>query len=312
MNRKKAVASILIGIVITVCSLPYGKPKLLAASSTKTETTVRQNTELLYGVTLNDIMEGDINAICSSLKALCVRPTVRIVLSPDTPAQKYVSRLKRIHRVADIMLCPVDSSYMDDYPDAASYLKRFQECDTWLADDTDIWEVGNEVNGEGWFDDDPALVSSKIYSAYTYLKEKGYITELTPYGFRPGDQSITMEEWLEQNIPSDMKNGLDLVLVSYYDEDNGGKHENWTTMFSNLEKTFPNARVGFGECGFSTPRKAGKALYRQMDRYYLKSTDLSSRFAGGYFWWYYQQDCVPYRHNKSWNRLNQDLKKINK
>ena len=45
-----------------------------------------------------------------------------------------------------------------------------------------------------------------------------------------------MENWLKKYIPADMKDGLDYVFVSYYEDDNDGFQPEWEDIFKNLEK----------------------------------------------------------------------------
>jgi hypothetical protein len=47
--------------------------------------------------------------------------------------------------------------------------------------------------------------------------------------------------------------------------------------------------VGFGEVGLEKPAKDKPAYLR---RYYAIRPDVP-RFIGGYFWWFFTQDCVP-------------------
>ena len=246
----------------------------------------------LYGITLNDLTKDNVDEITEALGDMGVRPTVRVVMNPGQGAEEYRPLLEKIHKKADIMLCPCDSSYMKQYKTTAEYQARFADCISLLWDDVDIWEIGNEVNGEGWLGVDAQAVSERIYAVWAQIQERGGITELTPYAFAPGDQSVTMEDWMKKYIPEDMRAGLDYVLVSYYDDDNEGRHEDWDVMFRKLEALFPNAHVGFGECGFPQPHVADSAFKAQVKAYY-QMPRLSERYVGGYFWWYWQQDCLP-------------------
>lgn len=55
-----------------------------------------------------------------------------------------------------------------------------------------------------------------------------------------------MENWLEKYIPKDMKSGLDYVFISYYEDDNDNFQPKWKDVFTNLEKIFPNSKLGIG------------------------------------------------------------------
>ena len=72
----------------------------------------------------------------------------------------------------------------------------------------------------------------------------------------------------------------------------------WQEVFDALHAVFPKAKLGFGEVG--TVHAERKAEY--MRRYY--SLDIKGDyFVGGYFWWYYRQDCVP-KTESLWNILD--------
>jgi hypothetical protein len=253
----------------------------------------------VYGVTLSDPLADNLDEIVQALSRLPVKPTARVVLNRAHPARDYLPALKRIHRVAYVLLCPCDSTEMKDYPTVKAYRARFRDCADTLSACTDIWEIGNEVNGEGWLGGTAETVSARIQAAYREIKGRGLCTELTPYQFRPGDQSMSMEDWLRRYLPAKMRNGLDYVMVSYYDADNGGEHEDWKKMFASLARLFPRAKLGFGECGFPDPCGDAAAFTAQLNRYY-RLPKLAARYVGGYFWWYWQEDCVPSEHNARW------------
>ena len=107
-----------------------------------------------------------------------------------------------------------------------------------------------------------------------------------------------MFTWADANVPARMKQGLDYVWVSYYEEDCNNLKPDWNAVFKKLSVMFPNAKIGFGEVG--TSKKARKADYLQ--RYYSLKPPVAN-YVGGHFWWYYKQDMVP--HTKAlWNTLN--------
>ena len=61
------------------------------------------------------------------------------------------------------MACPVDSYEMNLYKDVNSYRKRFTDAYHYLSSYTDIWEIGNEVNGTDW-------IKAEEYLDYQKLK----------------------------------------------------------------------------------------------------------------------------------------------
>jgi hypothetical protein len=96
-----------------------------------------------------------------------------------------------------------------------------------------------------------------------------------------------------------MKNGLDYVLVSYYEDDCNNYQPNWQQVFDSLHVIFPNAKLGIGECGTTNANR--KAEY--ITRYYTMNIT-TPNYIGGYFWWYYRQDCVPWNTKPLWQVLD--------
>ena len=256
----------------------------------------------LYGITLDALSLSSIDAVTEAIRALPVKPTARVVIDADTRPSDFIPLLSRLHDVAYIMLCPCDSEDMKRYKTVEAYTSRFADCVRYLAPHVDIWEIGNEINGEGWLGGTHAFNARKAYAAWAYLNGRGFATALTAYMFKPGDQSMTMEAWLTTYVPADMKDAIVYVLISYYDEDNDGEHDDWNAVFENLYTLFPHSFFGFGECGFVSPHRAGNAFNKQAAAYYLMAP-YNDRYVGGYFWWYWQEDCVPHKNNPRWQTM---------
>lgn len=254
--------------------------------------------EQMAGVTVTDPWRT--SAVVASLAALPRKATARIVFDEFVAASEYGDIPARIHAVANTMGEILDSAYVAQYS-VAEYKARTQEYIDRFGKDVDIWEIGNEVNGE-WLGDQSAVVQ-KITGAYDLVKRAGGRTALTLYYNktcydRAGNE---MFAWTSRNIPAAIKNGVDYVLVSYYEDDCPGPLPNWQSVFAQLGEVFPNAKLGIGECG--TTRKKYKADY--IRRYYLMAID-HPRYVGGHFWWYFNEDMVP-RGTTLWNLLAQVL-----
>jgi hypothetical protein len=249
----------------------------------------------LYGVTVDKV--SDLPEIVESLAKLCHKPTTRIVFGRGVPASRYVEAAKEIHKVSYVMGEIVDSFFMDKYG-VEEYLTRTSEYLKVLSDHVDIWEIGNEINGD-WCGPTPA-VAAKMIGAYDRVKAAGKTTELTLY-YNQGCAKHPENEmfaWAEANIPERMKQGLDYVLVSYYEDDCKMLQPDWPSVFQRLAVMFPNSKLGMGECG--SKYKSRKAAY--IKRYYTMKIN-EPRYVGGYFWWYYKQDMVPYT-KPLWGLLN--------
>lgn len=249
----------------------------------------------LYGVTIDDI--NNLGQIITSLKELPRKPTVRIAFNPQKPASYYTDAVDSIHNVSFVMGELLDSYYMKDYS-VQQYEERTRNYIDTFGTSVDIWEIGNEVNGE-WLGDTYS-VSQKIKSAFQIVNSLGKLSALTFYynkdcAAKPENE---MFRWALDNIPENMRDSLSYVFVSYYEDDCFGLQPDWQTVFDSLRVLFPNSMLGIGECG--TKLSGRKKEY--MKRYY--SMEISTpNFVGGYFWWFYKEDCVPYT-KPLWKTLN--------
>ena len=259
------------------------------------------DTTKVYGVTI-DAISGLKNTI-PALSNLARKPTTRIVFDEWIAASDYTVAVSQIHAVSFIMGELLDSYYMNQYS-LSQYAARSYEYLNTLGGTVDIWEIGNEINGE-WLGNTPDVVA-KMDTAYKIFKTAGKKTALTLYYNKDcwSNPQNEMFRWAVNNVPSYMKTGLDYVFVSYYEDDCNGLHINWQQVIDSLGKIFPNAKLGIGECG--TLNIANKTEY--ISRYYSTEV-IHPRWVGGYFWWYFRQDCVP-NTKALWTVLNDALNNI--
>ncbi|MFM8313841.1 MAG: hypothetical protein ACKOA8_06110 [Deltaproteobacteria bacterium] len=249
----------------------------------------------LYGVTIDSI--SSLPATLDALSSLSKKPMTRIVFDEWQPATLYTSAVSQIYSKSYVLGEILDSSAMKQYS-LAQYKARTSEYLKAMYSTVDLWEVGNEINGE-WLGGTSAVVA-KMSAAFDLVKAKNAKTALTLY-YNPdcwAKPSHEMFRWATQNIPDRMKTGLDYVLVSYYEEDCNNYQPDWQNVMSRVAQLFPNSKVGIGECGTRDPAKKA-ALSKQ---YYSLKLNIPS-FIGGYFWWYFKQDMVP-KTQPLWTVLN--------
>lgn len=258
-------------------------------------TSYSQHSKNMYGVTIDGI--GNINSIVASLGNHSRRMTTRIVFDEWQPASGYLAAVNKIDTVSDIMGEILDSYYMNSY-NVPQFQARALEYIVLLGDKVDIWEIGNEVNGE-WLGNKDSVMA-KIYYAFAIAKKRQYKTAMTLYYNHNcwEDPRNEMFRWVNENVYQKMKNNLDYVLVSYYEDDCNNYQPNWQQVFDSLHVIFPNAKLGIGECG--TTNASRKAEY--ITRYYTMNIT-TPNYIGGYFWWYYRQDCVPWNTKPLWQVL---------
>ena len=244
------------------------------------------DTTRMYGATIDAI--SALNSTVTSLSNLNYKPTTRIVFDEWQPASGYVNAVNRIHPVSFIMGEILDSYYMNQYS-YDQYTARVVEYLNAFGNNVDIWEIGNEVNGE-WCGSIPDVVQ-KIYAGFKIARGMNKTTELTLYYNKNcwSNPENEMFRWVNNSLPFKLRILLNYVLVSYYEDDCNNLQPNWQQVFDSLHVLFPNSKIGIGECG--TKNSAKKETY--INRYYRMNIT-TPNYVGGYFWWYYRQDCVPY------------------
>ena len=250
----------------------------------------------IQGVTIDGIDRLD--TIVEALARLALKPTTRIVFDSTMPAAHYRDAARAIHAVSHVMGEILDSQFVRDVS-VPAYLARTREYLDTLGDSVDLWEIGNEVNGE-WLGA-PQDVVAKIAGAYDLVRARGRPTVLTLH-YNVGCGAPAANEvfrWVEQLLPERLRTGLDYVLLSYYEDDCGGRQPNWPPVFTRLGRLFPNSLLGFAEVGTTDPARKR----RMLQRYYTMRAP-SPRFVGGYFWWYFRQDMVPASGNALWEALD--------
>lgn len=256
---------------------------------------------IIYGVTIDSI--DNLAETVSSLKSMSAKPTVRIVFDENKDASYYMDAVSQIHAVSFVMGELLDSYYVKNYSTAA-YGARTSEYLNMLGSNVDIWEIGNEINGE-WLGDTMTVVA-KMKSTYDLVKAKGKAAALTLY-YNEGcwqNKSNEMFTWTQNNVPANMKQDLDYVWVSYYEDDCNNLQPVWPQVFEKLATMFPNSKIGFGEVG--TKYADRKAAY--INRYYRMKIN-HPNYVGGYFWWYFRQDMVPFT-KPLWSVLNSAMQAI--
>lgn len=261
----------------------------------------------IFGVTITNPW-NQMAAIVKSLSSFAVRPTSRVVFDEFVPAKDYKTVVDQIHPVSGVMGEILDSYYVPQYS-VQAYKDRTSEYVNTLGSSVDIWEIGNEINGE-WLGD-TASVSAKMAGSYDIVKAAGKKAALTLYFNQNCWEKADHEmfTWAQANVPDRMKTGLDYVLISFYEDDCNGIQPDWNQVFQKLGALFPNSKIGFGENGTITASR--KEAY--INRYY-RMTINHPRFIGGNFWWYFDAnqkggagDMVP-STNYLWNVLNDAVK----
>ncbi len=257
----------------------------------------------IFGVTVDDT--SNIVAITGALAAFTRKPTVRIVFNQGQPPSAYATAVPAIHDVAFTMGELLDSEFVPSLTTAA-YVERTRAYLAAFGTQIDLWEIGNEINGE-WLGT-AADVEAKMTGAFDVVRAAGKHTALTLYGCSDTLPQYDMFNWIAAHVPARMRTGLDYVFVSYYEGDCGSPRNDWPAVFTQLHALFPNAGLGFGEAGFvnangvsqTAADPAGAARYAQ--KYYRLAISTPNYVVGG-FWWYFVDDATP-KSKPFWAVLN--------
>lgn len=258
---------------------PPQQPPVVVAPPQNPPSTAAQR---IYGVTITNPWGAQLGKITQSLAALPYKPTARVVFDEYMAASEYKPLVTEIKKVSFVMGELLDSFYMPHYT-VQAYKDRTVEYLSSMGSQVDIWEIGNEINGE-WLGDTASVVA-KMTGAYDIVKAAGKVTALTLYynnecWAKPENE---MFRWTQANVPERMKTGLDYVFISFYEDDCNGIQPDWNIEFEKLAQIFPNSKIGFGENG--TIYEAKKTTY--INRYYRDMKVSHPQFVWGNFWWYF-------------------------
>jgi hypothetical protein len=282
----------------------------------------------LYGVTFDDIsnVSGELDALVNLPHA----PSTRIYFDPAAAASTYVSPIKTFYPKSYIMGEVADSSDMVNFT-TSSIGSRTTGLINALGPCVDVWEVGNEINGDWLLNNanSAAATMSKmeaVYDAVTNPADPTSRSKLTALTFfyegEPSDKNNCiatanggndMFTWIKTNFQTTptsetekIRNGLNYVLISWYPAQCNNMTPSWPAIYEKLAAIFPNAYLGFGELGTANPD------YGQPDEIALVNTFypmvrngivwpgtaaqiayMKAHYIGGYFWWYAAQEIVP-------------------
>lgn len=166
---------------------------------------------------------------CNSQSCLSTRIVFDYKSDYDLPRTKDYLNAVNYQQVIDGLHKPeinsvvlgelLDSQKLKDrYCDLKCYQKRVDNYLTALGGSVDIWEVGNEVNGEWTGDIDKTI--AKINYAAGEVKKRGGQTELTLYyniGCRKKNDKYELNKWLDDNASKINASQIDYILLSYYE-----------------------------------------------------------------------------------------------
>jgi hypothetical protein len=323
--RRVLVLIVVVLLAIADLSSSDSKVTVTVNSMNPTPPLTQQTLKVpIYGVTLDNL--SNMQGIIESLVNLPYKPTVRVVFDKGMSATYYYPLLVQLHQYAYIMGQIMDSW---SFPTTLSnYTTRSNELVSTLNTVVDIWEIANEINGE-WLRPDPAgsdstvaseeqQIAQMVETAYGIVKNAGGKVAVTLY-YNADIKGVncymnwqdSWYTWPTQFLSSTVRNGTDYALLSYYPyQDCPGLSPNWKDDFLTLESMFPNAMVGFGEIGTRRTDAPWSVQSNLITTYYpMVNSFADPKFVGGFFWWYYAEQMVPYT-TEYWQLLNQTISSL--
>ncbi len=260
----------------------------------------------LFGVTVNDV--SALSQIVASSRRLSHEPTTRIYFSVKQPPGYYAKAIRALHPDSYLMGELIDSAE-ERRISIAAFAARTKAYLNAFGTSIDIWEIGNEVNGN-WLGSYQS-VSAKLTEAYQAVAARRYRTALTLYyniGCGDGSRELSPIAFTREYVPTAVRDGLNYVLLSYFEYYCRGIRPSaaqWTSYFKQLHGLYPHAQLGFGEMGLPNPvtSETLATATSLITHYYGLKINLPY-YVGGYFWWYYAEDCLPAVSKPLWAVLN--------
>ena len=261
----------------------------------------RQLTTPLRGITLESLDDLD-----QSLGLMAASPaplTVRVVMDTAMQPEEYRDAVARIHDRAQVMVQVVDSEQLTELS-TTEVADRTRAALRDLGEWVDVWEIGNEPNGE-WAGSSPKEINAKVAAAHDIVAQAGRPTALTlNYWSSPDCYEHAWEDTMR--FAHTVTRQPDYVFLSIYetacDPPQHPTAADIAHTLMALGTVFPHARLGIGEVGAQNrsdgrSQDPGLAEKQQIAQYYYGMhkelrAQVGPRFVGGYFWWYFHADAV--------------------
>ena len=320
-----------LAIFCAILALPLTAPPLHSTASAQTITPVGPR---MFGLTVDNVSDEVMPDIIKAIREIKgrsgLRPMVRVVFDFNDEtfeAKKYQFRpedfigevkhyrqaILKIRAEADVMGEFIDSSavyrcHYDPSPVRCyearikAYAEGFRDVVEGLKDVVDVWEIGNELNGEwvGWLEaswSDPNVmfeqmlpvrrrVAKGVMETYRLLKQIKpdartaltfyYNSDTVNHGWTRDlklnaegklveyGHSYDLLEWVRDQ--RDLLPDVDYVFLSYYEDDNVGVRPNRNDMnVSGIVKTLVDLARLFGTAQFGFGEFAPQCNFDNVD-----------------------------------------------
>lgn len=242
---------------------------------------------------------------------------VRIVFDEGIAAADYDAVVAAAGGAGLRVMGQILDSYAMSAYDLAAFQARVREYVDHFPQ-IDLWEIGNEVNGE-WLGPD---VAAKIAYAAHYVKsaDPADTTVLTFYWQMgtAGGPSTTLFQWIADNVSGGLRADTDVVALSTWigDAPLGVAHDE---VYERLHALFPSQRIVMGELGYWSPGTTKAWWWRSQSdptgsvrralAKHMYLANLAFDYAdGGVFWWYYYDEMS--QKGALWETVNETYRSI--
>jgi hypothetical protein len=192
-------------------------------------------------------------------------PTAHIYFDPTAGAATYKTPIKTFYPKSYIMGEVADSSDMTSFT-VSSIGSWANSLINTLGPCVDVWEVGNEINGDWLLNNANNATATMakmeaVYDAVTNPANPTSRSKLTALTFfyegepsdpnnciATGNGGNDMFTWIKTNFQTNptsetekIRNGLNYVLISWYPAQCNNINPNWPAIYEKLAGIFPNA-----------------------------------------------------------------------
>jgi hypothetical protein len=267
-------------------------------STTTTTTPPPTTASPVFGVTIDDI--SNISNVISDEQALPYRPTTRVYFDVNESASYYSSAVAALHNGPSAVMGELLDSADETSISTSAFNTRVASYLSTLGANVDIWEIGNEVNGN-WLGS-YSTVAANLTEAYDAVHAAGAKTALTLYSNNwtsdncgDGTSELTPIQFTQQYVPASVADGVNYVWLSYYPTQCNNTYPSAaqvTAYVQQLHALYPNALIGFGELGLPNAATSSTLATAQQVMSWGYGLQIPlPYYVGGYFWWYGAEDC---------------------
>lgn len=256
-----------------------------------------------WGVTIDrtDNYETILDSVAALTAGTGVQPIVRIVFDEFVPAGDYVPMVGYAQAVGVRVMGEIlDSAAMDQTTLATFQARVAEYVDTFPQ--IDVWEIGNEVNGE-WLGSD---VVAKIEYAAAYVKQADPTdtTLLTLFWqIGTGEPDHAVFDWAAANVSSALWANVDVIGLSVY-VGTAPLGMSLDEVFGRLLAMYPNQQFVISETDYGSadttnawwwgnPSAPNAVVRRRFARWMYRVALGYDRSPAGVFWWNYTTEMAP-------------------